>query len=74
MQFLGDNLLCPVRSLARIVKRILDYPNSSEEMYLCTFCSHSKFHETTGDNLKLALWAAASVFGKEKLGFKFNKT
>ena len=73
MQFSGDNSLCPVRSLARIVKRILDYPNSSEEMYLCTFPSCSKFHEITGDDLKLALQAAASVFGEEKLGFKVKE-
>ena len=72
MQFSGDHILCPVRSLARIVKRILSYPDSDEEMFLCTFRSRSKFYEVSGDDLRNALRAAASVFGEDKLGFKIK--
>ena len=73
MQHSGDNLLCPVRSLARIITRIRSYPESSDDLHINTFRSRSSLHQVTGDDMKLALRAAAAVIGEDKLGFKSSE-
>ena len=68
----GDLLLCPVRSLANIVRRILSYPDGSEDMYINTFKCNNKYFKVSGDDMKNALRAAASVIGESALGFKVS--
>ena len=41
----GHLLLCPVRSLANIVRQILSYPDGSEDMYINTFKCNNKYFE-----------------------------
>ena len=63
MQNSGDILLCPCRSLARIIQRILRYPDSNEDMFINTLYSRRQYFEVTGEDMKNSLRASASVFG-----------
>ena len=69
----GDLLLCPVWSLAKIIRRILSYPDTSEDTYINTFRSNRKLYEVSGDDMKNAIRAAASVLGESTLGFKISE-
>ena len=69
----GDLILCPVRSWARVVQRVLSYKTTSHRSFVNTFYSHGKLQFVTGSNVLHALRAAARCVGEAKLGFKPNE-
>ena len=65
----GDNLLCPVRSWASVVYRILSYPDTSAETTVNTILLNNRLRLISSRTARNKLRSAASVIGEEKLGF-----
>jgi len=66
----GDTVLCPVRTWAAIVQRILSYPGSSPNDSVNVFrFADGKKHLFTGPELLKRLRQAATMLGEETLGF-----
>jgi len=66
----GDGTLCPVRAAAAIVKRIKNYPGSSQHSPISTVNNHGIIKYVTSDYVINALRDAVGAIGKAKLGFK----
>ena len=65
----GDLLLCPVRAWAKIIQRIWQIPGTTDTTHVNTFYDNGKILLVSGNDVKNALRAAATIIGKDKLGF-----
>ena len=63
------DVLCPVRTWALIVQRILSYPGCDEESLVSTVVSGNKRQLVTAPYLASTLQAAAKRIGEDVLGF-----
>ena len=61
--------LCPVKSWAKIIQRILSYKNTTIDEYVNTIFYNDKFYEITSNDSVKALRAAALAIGSSTLGF-----
>ena len=68
----GDNLLCPVRSWASIVRRILSYPGTNADTTVNTVLINGRLKTITSATVRAKLRSAASIIGKDNLGFEPN--
>ena len=68
----GDNLLCPVRSLAAISRRILSYPGTNCDSPINTVLINGKLKTITSATVRTKLRSAAAQIGKDNLGFEPN--
>ena len=66
----NDPLMNPVRALAHTVQRILSYPSTSEESYICTYFEDGKLGVFTQEDILVAFRENASSIGKDKLGYE----
>jgi hypothetical protein len=65
-----DRVLCPVKTWAAIVKRIISYPGASTSDPVNLFCfPDGKKHFFSGTELLKRLRQAATVLGPDSLGF-----
>jgi hypothetical protein len=66
----GDGTLCPVRAAAAIVKRIKNYPGSSQHSPISTVNNHGIIEHVTSNHVINALQDAVGAIGEARLGFK----
>jgi len=66
----GDSWLCPVKSWAIIVKRILSYPGANEDTPVSACWRNGKLDHLTAEEMVRALEAAVSSIGYDKLNLK----
>ena len=66
----GDNLLCPVRSWASVVRRILSYPGTNEDSTVNTILVKGQLKTLTSTTVRSKLRSAAQLLGEDTLGFK----
>jgi len=64
----GDTLFCPVRTFAKIVKRIRGYAGSSDNTPISAVWRHGKIDHVTAKEMTLALRNTVEAYGKTKLG------
>jgi hypothetical protein len=65
-----DSLLCPVKTWAKIIRRIASYPSSSKETTVNSFLlPNNKLHLFSGTELLKKLRLAAMSIGPDILGF-----
>ena len=69
----GDLVLCPVRAWASIIQRVHRIPGSSSDTHVNAFYDNGKMHYISGKDVRNALRAAATIMGKDKLGFNANE-
>ena len=69
-QYTRDILLCPIRAWAKIVSRVRNIPGSTDDTFVNSFFDNGRCHHVTGDDVKTALRAAATIIGEDRLGFK----
>jgi hypothetical protein len=65
----GDPLLCPFRTWAAIVHRILGYPYTDRDSPVCTFHQNGTTSVISGPTILAHLRAAVSALGRDFLGF-----
>jgi hypothetical protein len=68
-----DTLLCPVKIWAKIVKRIVNYPNTNPNTQVNTYFDNGKHYLITGSMLLKQLRRATSALGKDTLGFSADE-
>ena len=66
----NDPLMNPVRALASTVQRILSYPGTSEESYICTYFEDGELGVFTQEDILAAFRENAQSIGKDKLGYE----
>ena len=66
----GDSMLCPVRSWASIIQRILSYPGTDPSSTVNTIRVEDKLLKLSSSTMLLKLRSAVRALGEEKLGFK----
>jgi hypothetical protein len=67
----NDRTICPVLVWSKIVKRIRQYPQSTDDTTVNTFMdANKKLHQITGSQLLKQLRRAAQALGHKTLGFK----
>ncbi len=59
-----DPVLCPVLQWARLINRILSYPNTTCNTPVCAVMHHGRLDKTTSKQVLLALCAASNAVGK----------
>jgi hypothetical protein len=64
----GDTLFCPVRIFAKIVKRIRNYPSSSDRTPISAVWRNGKINHITSKEMVVALRNAVEAYGQTKLG------
>ena len=64
-----DTLLCPVKIWARIIQRLLKYPNTNKNTQVNTFMDAGKKYLIKGQMLLKQLRRATTAIGKDTLGF-----
>lgn len=70
----GDLIFCPVRSWAKVVKRIKAIPGTTQNTHVNVFeDENGKAKQVSGNDVKTALRAAALVMGEDVLGFKSSE-
>ena len=67
-----DDLLCPVRSWAAVVRRIRSYPGSNDDTPVSAVWENDKIVHITSKQVISSLRMAAKAVGEEKLGFKID--
>ena len=68
--FSEDELLCPVRSWAAVVRRIWSYPGANLDTPVSAVWRNDKIEHITSKEVVVALRMAAKAVGKDKLGFE----
>jgi hypothetical protein len=68
-----DPVLCPVLQWARLVNKILSYPNTTCNTPVCAEWRHGRIDKIASTQLLLALRAASKAVGSARLGFKPSK-
>lgn len=66
----NDITLCPVRSWAAIVKRILNYPGTNADTPVNTVLINGQLKCITGSRIKTKIRSTAASIGEDVLGFK----
>ena len=66
----GELILCPVRTWAKIVKRIRGYPNSSDNTPVSAVWENGRVAHVTSNMMINALEDAADAVGRDKLNIK----
>ena len=69
MHATNDLLLCPVKSWARVIKRVRKLKNATEDTFVNSFADNDKVHFITSQDALRALKAAATAIGESVLGF-----
>ena len=69
MHAASDEILCPVKSWARVVKRITQIKSHSPDTHVNTFSDNGKVFLVTSSDAMTALRSAAKTIGTQKLGF-----
>lgn len=64
-----DHILCPVKSWARVILRVLDIPDADQDYFVNSFWDNGKLHFISNKDALRALKAAAVTIGEAKLGF-----
>ena len=72
MHAANHKLLCPVKSWARVVWRVLSIPSMSTASFVNMFQDKSSTLEITGNDVVQSLRAAAHAIGEPSLGFKIS--
>ena len=72
MHATNDPILCPVKSWARVTKRVLKINDATVDSYVNSFFDNGKLHFITSNDALRALKAAAMAIGESILGFKVN--
>ena len=67
-QCTGDILFCPVRTFARIAKRIRSYLTSSDNTPISAVWRNRKIDHITSKEMVVALRNAVEAYGQTKLG------
>ncbi len=65
-----DTVLCPVLQWARLVNRILSYPNTTCNTPVCAVWRHGRLDKITSTQVLSALRAASNAVGSARLGFE----
>jgi hypothetical protein len=68
-----DPVLCPVLQWARLVNRILSYPNTTCDTPVCAMWRHGRLDKIASTQVLLALRAASKAVGNAHLGFEPSK-
>ena len=63
-----DNVLCPVKQLAAIVRRILSYPYTNENTHISAYWANNKHEHITGEMMTNALQAMVDATRCDRLG------
>ena len=66
----GDALLCPVRQWAAIIRRIRNYPGSTDNTPVSAVWRNGRIEHITSQEMVDALRAAVISIGEDVLGFK----
>ncbi len=66
---LGNEILCPVRAAAAIVKRIRKYQGTTANSPISTFFNHGIIDQVTSDHMIDTLRDAVGAIGEARLGF-----
>ena len=67
--FSGDDVLCPVRQWAAIVRRVLSYPGANLDTPVLAVWRNDKIEHISSVEMVQALRAAVVAVGEDKLGF-----
>ena len=67
-----DDLLCPVRSWAAVVRRIRRYPGSNDNTPVSVVWNNDRIKHITSKQVITSLRMAAKAVGEGKLGFKIE--
>lgn len=65
----GHSLLCPVRILASIVRRIRSYPGATDDTKISAIWRNDRIEHITSKEMVDSLRAAVVGYGEDKLGF-----
>ena len=68
----NHNIMCPVRSWARVVQRARKCHNACGDTTVNSFSSNGKTFKISGQDTLTAIRAAAHCIGESKLGFKIS--
>jgi hypothetical protein len=68
-----DPVLCPVLQWARLVNRILSYPNTTCNTPVCAVWRHGRLDKIASTQVFLALCTASKAVGSACLGFEPSK-
>lgn len=68
--FSGDELLCPVRQTAAVVRRIWSYPGANWDTPISAVWRNDRIEHLSSKEMINALRAAVVAVGEDKLGFK----
>jgi len=69
MHAADNNLLCPVKSWSRVVKRVLVSNKASQDSFVNSFDANGRLHLVTSNDAMRSLRAAATTIGATNLGF-----
>ena len=69
MHATNDALLCPVKSWARVVRRIIKHPDASQDSFVNSFWENDKLFLISNKDAQRSIQAASFTIGKAKLGF-----
>ena len=58
-----DNLICPIKSWARVVKRIRNYPGANDDTPVSAVWRNNRIENITSDEVINAIDAAAEAIG-----------
>ena len=64
----GDALFCPVRTFAKIIKRIRNYTTSNDDTPISAVWRHKRIDRITSKEMVVALRNAVETYGQSKLG------
>ena len=65
-----DRILCPVRSLARVVKRVRQHSPGNDRLNLCSFkLANGKIQDIKSTSIADVIKAAGASLGEDVLGF-----
>ncbi len=64
-----DTILCPVKIWAKIIQRLLSYPNTNKHTQVNTYMDSGKVYLIKGQLLLKQLRRATTAIGKDTLGF-----
>lgn len=67
-----DDLLCPVRSWAVVVKRIRSYPGANDDTPVSAVWNNDKIEHITSKQVIASLRMASKAIGEERLDFKIS--
>ena len=70
LQRSGDNLLCPLKSWARTVSRIYNYPGSTRDSPVNVYLCGKRFTQISDKSAIQSLRSATRLIGETSLGFK----